>query len=264
MAGHAVEPLGRQPSQRPFELGKALDPSALADLDAVVHLAWDRALSGGASANRGTGESRDGNVEGSAELIQACAARGIRVVVLSSTSARRPDRSRYGAAKLAVEKVAEENDSMVFRAGLIWGSEPPPIIQTLDRLANLPAILPLPAPAMMLDHNHESHVARMIVAAVDWPSGRRGVRSLASPDFVSSTQVLRALRRQRRLLDVPVPSRLAASSARRLRDSGRVDSPRLDSIALLDTSAEDLDFDPAYPAEWGADAFLKWLRVGDA
>lgn len=259
-AGHSVEQLGRHPGQRTFELGKPLDSSALDGLDAVIHLAWDRNLSAPPSSRRGTAPLLDGNVTGSIDLIEACSSRGIRVVFLSSTSARRPDRSRYGAAKLDVERAASEHRGVVLRAGLIWGSAPPPIIQTLTRIANIPALLPIPAPAMILDHNHESHVAGALVDAVASSASPGTVRPVASPEFVSSTEVLRALRDQRRLLDVPVPSGLAAGTARRLRDSGLVTSPRLDSIALLDTSAEDLESDPLYPAELGASALMAWLR----
>lgn len=256
-AGHVVEGMGRRPGHRSFDVTRDIDPSCIDGLEGVIHLAWDRQPQSPWSVDA------DRNVKAAAELFAACANAGIPAVLLSSSSAGQPGKSRYGAAKLASEKAAAVRGFPSLRAGLIWGGGLPPILQTLQRLATLPAILPLPSPGMVLDHNHESHVASSLVRAVLSSDGGDRVRSLASPEFVTSTDILQAFRGSPRALRVPVPAALAARTARKLRDTGILSSPRLDSVALLDTTSKELQFDPEYPEAWGRQAFLSWLTAGD-
>ena len=256
-AGHAVEGMGRRPGYRSFDATRDIDPSCLDGLDGVIHLAWDREPQSHWSVGA------DRNVMASAGLFAVCSNAGIPGVLLSSSSAGQPNKSRYGAAKLASEKAATEYGFPSLRAGLIWGGGLPPILQTLQRLAALPAILPLPSPGMVLDHNHESHVASSLLRALVSGDGGDRVRSLASPEFVTSTEILQAFRGSHRTLRVPVPASLAARTARKLRDTGILSSPRLDSVALLDTTSKELQFDPEYPEAWGRQAFLSWLTAGD-
>ena len=255
--GHVVEGMGRRPGYRAFHATRAVDPACIKGLDGVIHLAWDRKPQSPWTVGV------DRNVKATAELFAVCAKADIPAVLLSSSSAGQPGKSRYGAAKLASEGAAAEHGFPCLRAGLIWGGGLPPILQTLQRLATLPAILPLPSPGMVLDHNHESYVASSILRALLSGDGGDQVRSLASPEFVTSTEILQAFRGSRRALRVPVPAALAARSARRLRNAGILSSPRLDSVALLDTTSNDLQFDPEYPKAWGRQTFLSWLTAGD-
>lgn len=257
LEGYLVEGMGRRPGYRSFDATRDIDPSCIEGLDGVIHLAWDREPQSPWSV------AVDHNVKASAELFAACANAGIPAVLLSSSSAGQPSKSRYGAAKLASEQAASEYGFPSLRAGLIWGGGLPPILQTLQRLATIPALLPLPSPGMALDHNHESHVVSSLLQALVSGDGSDQVRSLASPEFVTSTEILQAFRGSRGALRVPVPAALAARTARKLRDAGILSTPRLDSVALLDTTSNDLHFDPEYPEALGGEAFLSWLTAGD-
>ena len=252
-AGHVVEGMGRRPGYRSFDATRDIDPSCLDGLDGVIHLAWDREPQSPWSVGA------DRNVRASAGLFAACAKVAIPAVLLSSSSAGQPRKSRYGAAKLASERAAEEHGFPSLRAGLIWGGGLPPILLTLQRLATLRAVLPLPSPAMVLDHNHESYVALALLRSLTTDVASNRVRSVASPEFVSSTEVLQALRGSRRAVKAYVPARLAARTARILRDSGLSSSTRLDSVALLDTNSDVLAFDPNYPNDLGRLEFLTWI-----
>jgi len=253
--GHAVEGLGRGLEQRPFDVRQPLDLKVLFDLDAVIHLAWFR------DPSMPHDSTLDVNVVASRSLFLACADLGIPLVFLSSSSASQPMKSRYGAAKVAVEAAAAESGFVSLRAGLIWGGGLSPILRALRTLATLPVVLPLPTPEMTLDHNHQSHVACSLVSAIEKSVKNGKVSSLASPEFVSSTEVLEALRFPRRTLQIPVPGRFVAKTARIVRDRGPLAASRLDSVALLDTSADDLSFDPHYPEGWGREQFLDWLNT---
>ena len=249
--GHSVEGLGRHLGQRRFDLSEGLAPKSLVGLDAVVHLAWDR----NPSVN-----GRDLNVESSIHLLRECKRNEMPIVFLSSSSASQPEKSHYGASKLRVELEASDLGVRALRAGLIWGRGLPPILQTLQRLASLPGLLPLPSPSMALDHNHDSHVAKALISSLTETDSRSGVRSLASPEFVTTTEILESFRSPRFTVRVPIPTRLTARTARRIRDSRLSTRPQLDSLALLDTTREKLDFDPAYPHPLGKEQLLAWLR----
>ena len=251
--GHIIEGMGRRPEYRPFDVKRSVDPNCIDGLDGVIHLAWDRAP----QSHWSVGEDR--NVMASVQLFAACARAGISAVLLSSSSAGQPNKSRYGCAKLASEEAAVKHGFTSIRAGLIWGGELPPILQTLKQLATLPVILPMPSPGMALDHNHKSHVACSLIRSLKANDGRDRVVSVASPEFVTSTEVLQALRGSRRAINVRVPAHLAARTARKLRDSGAFSFPQLDSAALLDTTSNVLKFDRDYPDGFGRRQFLTWL-----
>lgn len=251
--GHIVEGMGRGPGFRPFDVKRRVDPACIDGLDGVIHLAWNREPLAARNA------AVDPNVRASAELFAACADAGISAVLLSSSSAGQPNKSRYGAAKLASERAAARYGFPSLRAGLIWGGELPPILRTLQQLATLPVVLPLPSPGMVLDHNHESYVALVLLRSLMTDDAGNRMRSVASSEFATSTEVLQALRGHRWAVKAYVPARLAARTARILRDSGLSSSTRLDSVALLDTNSDVLEFDPNYPNDLGRLEFLTWL-----
>jgi len=253
--GYLVEGLGRRPGQRRFEIRADLDPEVLAELDGLIHLAWDR------SSARGMWGALDPNVACSSRPFRACAEAGVPVSFLSSSAAGQPNKSRYGAAKRQVETVAAELGFPSLRAGLIWGGGLPPILQTLKALANTAPFLLLPTPAMVLDHNHESYVADGLLRSLSVDPVTPLRRSLASPELVTSTEVLMALRSPNKGVVVPVPSRLIARTARAIRRSRLLTTSKLDSAALLDTSGKDLDLDPEYPEGFGRAEFLAWLST---
>jgi len=127
-------------------------------------------------------------------------------------------------------------------------------------MAKFPLGLTVPRPELFLDHNHESYVARQLVNAVLMDPQCGGCSSLASPELVSSTEVLDASRIAKARLTLPIPAKLVASSSRVIRDMRLLPLSRLDSFALLDATTEGLDHDPCYPSTLGRAAFLDWLK----
>jgi nucleoside-diphosphate-sugar epimerase len=101
------------PLARRYALAEPLDDGVLDGLETVVHAAYD--LSQRADAIRTV------NCEGSLPLLDGLAARGGRAVLISSLSAFVGARSRYGQAKLALERAVLERGGLVLRPGLVFG-----------------------------------------------------------------------------------------------------------------------------------------------
>ena len=83
------------------------------DVDTVIHAAWD------ASARGGSVDAV--NVRGSLPLLDAVTARGGQVVLVSSLSSFSRARSRYGAAKYALEQAVQRHGGLAIRPGLVFG-----------------------------------------------------------------------------------------------------------------------------------------------
>ena len=201
--GHQVIEFVRTPksgSERQFSLGDAFDPKAFAQLDCLIHLAWDRA--------RDSQISLATNLSGSRRVVEACQENGVYPHLLSTMSVYSKDRSQYGAGKSLVEEIFSNAGGTFLRAGLIWGGEVTPIIASLRRVALLPFICPHLSPATSLYHTFED---ALIDASLEMCEGRFGADS--SGDFVSATtttlvEVQHALAGSRRKIHLRVPSTL--------------------------------------------------------
>jgi nucleoside-diphosphate-sugar epimerase len=98
-----------------FQLGEEIPPQALADVDALVHCAYDfKPLR--------RDEIEGVNVKGSRLVLESARHRGIvKIIYISSISAFEGCRSIYGKAKLEIEKIALDNGALVIRPGLVYG-----------------------------------------------------------------------------------------------------------------------------------------------
>jgi nucleoside-diphosphate-sugar epimerase len=118
--GWEILELTRQPKNGTralkFQLGEEILPSAFENVGALVHCAYDfKPLR--------WDEIRAVNVEGAKKIFQAARTAGIgKIVCISSISAYEGCRSLYGHAKLEIERIAAENDALVIRPGLVYGS----------------------------------------------------------------------------------------------------------------------------------------------
>jgi nucleoside-diphosphate-sugar epimerase len=99
---------------RRYALGEPLHESTLDGVETVVHAAHDLSCKGEAI--------RTVNCAGSLPLLDGLAARGGRVVLISSLSAFDGARSLYGQAKLALEQMVLERGGVVLRPGLVFGA----------------------------------------------------------------------------------------------------------------------------------------------
>jgi len=246
--------MGRNPGQRPFQLGDPVEPSSVKDLSGVVHLAWDRScgLKGSTKADR--------NVVGSEHLLSACRRAGVPAVFLSTTSANFPQFSLYGASKLKVERIALGLGVRTFRAGIIWGGDIPPILNSLSAISNFPFLMPRVVPEIGMDHNHESYVCSRLLTALESGFGYETNTVSTSQERFKLSSAMSAFRKRRAPVVINIPAGPMARAARLLRDSTSFQTSRLDSLALLGSTIPLSQYDPNYPRDLGEQALLNWLE----
>lgn len=168
-AGHEVRALTRR-AQLPHPnvewlRGTLEDHVALGelvqDVDAVIHVA------GVVNAPTLAGFI-EGNVTGTASLVTATEAAGVRRFIhVSSLSAREPDLSDYGWSKRASEAMVVQSslDWTIVRPPAIYGAGDREMLE-LFRIAARRGILPLP-PKGRLSLIEAGDLARLLVALVD-------------------------------------------------------------------------------------------------
>lgn len=218
-AGHTAVRMGRGGGvDRRFDIGVPLAVDALSGLDAVVHLAWSWEI------------PADVNARSAIQLAEACAAAGVKPVLISTYSAFASATSAYGAAKLTAEQAVVGAGGVAVRAGLVWGADPSGIVATLMRLARLPLLRLRLVPDTAMHHTSIAELADALVLATT--TAATGVYTAAADDTVSLAALLAALRRRR---GVPVPVPLgAAFHVVRAGERLRIPLPlRSDSLAAL-------------------------------
>jgi nucleoside-diphosphate-sugar epimerase len=130
-----VEELGRNSAKR-FELGGDA-PLDWAGIDALVHCAWDFALTRWEDIERV-------NVHGSIRLLESArAAKVNRGVFISSLSCFEGCRSLYGKGKLIVEREASRLGFAIVRPGLVYGERPGGMMGSLEKAVMGSSIVPL-------------------------------------------------------------------------------------------------------------------------
>jgi nucleoside-diphosphate-sugar epimerase len=140
-----------------FKLGEPVDPRGLEGVGALVHCAYD-------FTPRRWPEIVEVNVRGTARLLAAARAAGVRrLVVLSSASAFDGCRSLYGQAKLEIESLALEAGALVIRPGLVYGPQPGGVFGALLKQVQESRIIPLLGNGRQLQRLvHEQDLARLI------------------------------------------------------------------------------------------------------
>ena len=136
--GWKVLALGRRSLENarhvPYELGADPEKLPWAEVDALVHCAYDFAPTNWAKIHQV-------NVGGSVALLRAAREHGVkRVVFISSLSSFPGCRSMYGKAKFEIEAAALEMGCAVVRPGLVWSKNPGSILAALERSARSRAV----------------------------------------------------------------------------------------------------------------------------
>lgn len=120
-----------------FTLGKAIDVSILTGIDVLVHCAWD-------FSPRSWRDIKRTNVESTLALFDAAREAGVhRVIFISSMSAFTGTKSKYGRAKLAVERRAASHhpEVVILRPGLVYDREAGGIVGAMrGAMAKLPLV----------------------------------------------------------------------------------------------------------------------------
>jgi NADH dehydrogenase len=208
----------------------------------VVHLAAD---------TRGNGTGEDQEVAAAQRLLGTARERDLRIVYVSSQTARSDAPTAYGRAKWQVEQRVLQAGGKIVRPGLVYGGQPGGLYRELLNQVEGARALPALFPAPCVQPVHVADLAEGLLRIVERDDLPARAFNLAAPAPVSITAFLRALaavRLRRRRAFVPMPTALldqALLVANRIRgrvyDAARVRSlldlpelPCADSLAALD------------------------------
>ncbi len=232
-SGHAALALVRKPgadqgAERRFALGQPLQPGVLDGVETVVHAAWDLSCRGA--------RVHAVNCEGSLPLIDAVAARGGRVVLISSLSAFAGARSDYGRAKLELERAVLETGGVAVRPGLVFGVGAGGLFESMSGELSGGAPVPMIGGGRQrLFVTHDVALCELIEALIAGGRDRRRVLFAAHEVPTSLRAVALELARARgiRLRVMPVPAGLAYAALRALELAGVPTPYRSDSVRSL-------------------------------
>lgn len=208
--------LGDQRVRVQIALGDLSNPpsfrNALRGVDTVVHLA-------ASIRDQPLGSIEELNAVATLRLVRAAERAGVkRFVFFSALNAHHHSRTRFFRAKALAEEAVEASslDSTVFRPSIIY-TPGDPWLTLLDRLSRLPAVPVSGSGKALYQPVWAEDVADAVMAALS--NGSSSLFELAGPEVLSYNDivrtVLRAERRRRRLLHVPLP--IVRASLRLLR-----------------------------------------------
>jgi len=222
--GHDVTPLARHAA--PAEI-----------FDALIHAGWGLA-------------NPEANVASSMRLLGAAKAAGIqRIVFISSLSAFEGCGSRYGAAKLAVEKAVAAIEGCSVRLGFVCDDSGRGLSGSLKKLARLP-VIPLPGGGKQnLFTIQAEDLAPAFLKILE--HGDRDPVNLAHPEPVSLASMMRTFARRQgtRAVFLPVPWRILWAPLRAAEGAGLELKFRSDSLVSLMNQDPAPDFRRL--TEWG-------------
>jgi nucleoside-diphosphate-sugar epimerase len=196
-------------SARRYALAQPLGQSLLDGVDTVVHAAYDLAARGE--------NVRAVNCAGSLPLLEGVAARGGRVVLISTLSAFDGARSDYGQGKLALEHAVLERGGVVVRPGLVFGVAAGGLFGAMVHALSARALTPLIGGGRQrVFVTHDESLSDLVAEVVAQPAAATG--PLFAAHEVPTT--LRAIAAEisrthgRRLHAVPVAPRIAYACLR--------------------------------------------------
>jgi nucleoside-diphosphate-sugar epimerase len=231
--------LGRRPSgigdveHRPFRLGDPVAVSELADVDVLVHCAWDLQL-------RTWDDIYGVNVLGTQALFDAAVKAGVgRLVHISTVSAAGAPRSMYGRAKLLTEEMVESHGGIAIRPGLLYGPGAGGMVGILSKLVRaLPLVPVLVGDDRPLYLAHQDDAVELIALVAGGAEGAvRKPLVAAATDPHSLREILAAIasaQGKRRLL-FRVPWRLIYLALRSLEVARLYPPMRADSALSIGT-----------------------------
>lgn len=164
LAGHGFEVyelsrylVTRSSSRVPYRLPDPVDEEALADVDVLIHCAYDFHPIVWSDIVRI-------NVEGSTRLFEAAKAAGVQTIIaISSMSAFPGCRSFYGRAKLAIEAGATEHGAVILRPGLVFGRRAGGVLGALIRATSRKIVPLIGRGDHVLYLAHEEDLCRLVL-----------------------------------------------------------------------------------------------------
>ncbi len=248
-------PVPEEEGARRYALDTPLEDSVLDGVQTVVHAAYDL-------SQRGK-DIRAVNFSGSLPLLDGVAARGGRVLLISSLSAFEGASSQYGLTKLELERAVLERDGIVLRPGLVFGARAGGLFGAMVKALSKRSLMPLIGGGhQRLFLTHDERLCELVAAIL---AGRVNAdRPLFAAHEVPTT--LRAIAAQiasahdHRLTAIPFPPTLVRFGLRAGEVAGvslpfRSDSLRslLNPIPLDQVSAlarSHVEFPPLMPELW--------------
>ncbi len=213
---------------RRYELGEPLERSLLDGIETVVHAAYDASAQGP--------DVRVRNVTGSMALLEGLRERAGRMLMVSSLSAFEGTASRYGRAKLELERAVLERDGIVFRPGLVFGAAAGGLFGAMVSALSRRALVPMiGGGSQRLFVTHDEQLSELVAALVT------GRVDAAGPIFAAHEvpTTLRAIAEQiaraggHRLIAIPLPAALVALGLRSAEAAGIRLPFRSDSLRSL-------------------------------
>jgi uncharacterized protein YbjT (DUF2867 family) len=231
--------LGDQRVRVQIALGDLSDPpsfrNALRGVDTVVHLA-------ASIRDQPRGSIEELNAVATLRLVRAAERAGVqRFVFFSALNARHYSRTRFFRAKALAEEAVEASslESTVFRPSIIY-TPGDPWLTLLDRLSRLPAVPVSGSGRALYQPIWAEDVAEAVVNALASPDS---TYELAGPEVLSYNDivrtVLRAEKRRRRLVHVPLP--IVRASLRILRFATWEEAELLEEPMVTERGTADIE-----------------------
>lgn len=214
-----------------FTLGKPIDASILKGVDALVHCAWDFSA-------RDWRDIKRINVESSLALFDAAReVRVSRVVFISSMSAFTGTKSKYGQAKLAIERRAAEHHPVVVivRPGLVYDREAGGIVGAMRGVMSKLPVVPLIGGGEKFYTCHAEDLAKAVLELATADAVPGGPIIAAEPVARTFKEILATMAAAsgKKPAFVPVPHQIAYAGLKTL-EALHVPTPlRSDSITGL-------------------------------
>ncbi|HEY5625178.1 MAG TPA: NAD-dependent epimerase/dehydratase family protein [Dehalococcoidia bacterium] len=200
-------------SELRFALGEPVPDAALAGVDVLVHCAYD-------FRPKSWRDIKSANVTGTLALFDAARRAGVqRVIFISSMSAFEGCRSKYGRAKLAIERKAREHhtQTVIVRPGLVYDREAGGIVGAMQGFIGRLPVVPLVGGGQEFYTCHSEDLAQAVLELSDGPLPEQPViaaeaRSRTYREILSTI----AEAGGRKPLFLPVPYLLAYSGLKAL------------------------------------------------
>jgi nucleoside-diphosphate-sugar epimerase len=189
----------------PFSLENGLSSAALDGTDVLIHCAYDFR-----PVRRQDIEAI--NVGGTARLLEAARQAQVgRVILISTMSAFNGCRSKYGDAKLAMERLTLDIGGAVVRPGLVYGPRPGGMFGKLRSVVQKSPIIPLVGRGRQLQYlTHEDDLCGLLVGLAEMQQSTPSWPIIAAHERpVMFKEILRtiATAHRKRVLMAPVPWR---------------------------------------------------------
>jgi len=231
--------LGDQRVRVQIALGELSDPpsfrNALRGVDTVVHLA-------ASIRDQPSGSIEELNAIATLRLVRAAERAGVRrFVFFSALGATHHSRTRFFRAKALAEEAVESSSlsTLILRPSLIY-TPGDPWLTLLDRLSRLPAMPVSGSGKALYQPVWAEDVAEAVVNALASPDSSY---ELAGPEVLSYNDIVRAVlraeKRRRRLVHVPLP--IVRASLRILRFATWEEAELMEEPMVADRGTADIE-----------------------